>query len=193
MTITFITTFSLLWVNLEAVLHLANDFSATPSLGTNAMRNRALPCIHIPGRWSDLGHAAVDEELDASDVATFVRSEEGDHFGNFVQGSRATEGYFAHHAVCVLFDLFFRHAQGIAVARRRNHPWTNSVHADFAVFEICGEGAREGPHGRFGCAVHAQRGRSCYGDDRRIQNDRASILKKRERFLDRKQKTLDIG
>ena len=49
--------------------------------------------------WSDLGHAAVDEELDASDVATFVGSEEGDHFGNFVQGSRATEGYFVHDAV----------------------------------------------------------------------------------------------
>jgi hypothetical protein len=29
-----------------------------------------------------LGHAAIDEELDASDVATFVGSEEGDHFGN---------------------------------------------------------------------------------------------------------------
>jgi hypothetical protein len=60
--------------------------------------------------WSDLGHAAVDEELDASDVATFVGSEEDDHFGNFIQGSRATERYFAHNAVCVFFDLFFRHA-----------------------------------------------------------------------------------
>jgi len=54
-----------------------------------------------------LGHAAVDEELDASDVATFVGSEEGDHFGDFIQGSRSSEGYFARDAVCVLFDLFF--------------------------------------------------------------------------------------
>jgi hypothetical protein len=46
-----------------------------------------------------------------------------------------------------LLDLFFRHAQGIAVARRRNHARTNGVHANFAVFEIRGEGAREGTHG----------------------------------------------
>src|SRR5882762_11521493 len=87
----------------------------------------------------DLRHAAVDEELDASDVATFVRSEERNYLGNFVQGSRATEGYCAHHAVCILLDLSFRHAQGIAVARRRNHARTDGVHADFAVFEIRGE------------------------------------------------------
>jgi hypothetical protein len=67
---------------------------------------------------SDLGHAAVDEELDASDVATFIGSEEGDHFGYFVQGSGATEGYFVRDGVGVFFDLFFGHAQGIAVARR---------------------------------------------------------------------------
>jgi len=98
--------------------------------------------------WLDLVHAPVDEELDASDAATFVRSEKDDHFGYFVQGSRASERYFVHDAVCVLFDLFFRHAQGIAVTRRRNHAWTNNVHADFTVFEIRGEGAREGTHGR---------------------------------------------
>jgi hypothetical protein len=142
--------------------------------------------------WSDLGHAAVDEELNASHVATFVGSEEGNHIGNFVQGSRATEGYSVHNAVCVLFDLFFRHAQGIAVARRRNHARTNGVDADLAVFEIRAECAREGTHGGFGCAVHAERGRSCYGDDRRIQSDRASILKERERFLHGEQKTLDV-
>src|SRR5260370_23030288 len=43
--------------------------------------------------WSDLGHAAVDEKLDAGDVAAFVGSEEGGHFCNFVQGSRATERF----------------------------------------------------------------------------------------------------
>jgi hypothetical protein len=36
--------------------------------------------------WSDLGHAAVDEELDARDVAAFVGSKERDYFGDFVQG-----------------------------------------------------------------------------------------------------------
>jgi hypothetical protein len=43
--------------------------------------------------WSDLGHAAFDEELDARHVATFVGSKEGNDFGNFVQGSRATERF----------------------------------------------------------------------------------------------------
>jgi len=59
--------------------------------------------------WSDLGHAAIDDQFDAGDIATFVRSEKRHHFGNFVQGSGATEGYIAHGTVCVLFDLFFRH------------------------------------------------------------------------------------
>ena len=104
---------------------------------------RALSSRRQRSSWSDLGHAAVDEELDASDVAACVGSEEGNHFGNFVQGSRATERYFISDAVCVLFDLFFRHSQGIAVARRRDDAGTNSVDADFAIFEIRGEGARE--------------------------------------------------
>jgi hypothetical protein len=34
------------------------------------------------------------KSLDASDVATFFGSEEGDHFGNFVQGFRSTGGVF---------------------------------------------------------------------------------------------------
>jgi len=140
-----------------------------------------------------LDHAAVDEEFDASDVATFVGSEEGDYFGYFVQGSGATEGYFAHNAVGVFFDLFFGHAQRIAVAWRRNHAWTNSVHTDFALFEIRGECARERTHGCFGCAIDAERGRACSRNDRRIQNDGASVLKKRERLLHGEEKTLDVG
>jgi hypothetical protein len=52
---------------------------------------------------------------------------------------RATNGYFAHDTVCVLFDLFFRHARGIAVAREGITP---GLTRGFAVFEICGEGAR---------------------------------------------------
>src|SRR5258708_39490496 len=52
---------------------------------------------------------------------------------------------------------------------------------------------REGTHCRFGCAVHTERGRSCHGNDRRIQNDRTSILKERKRFLHGEQKTLDVG
>jgi hypothetical protein len=74
-----------------------------------------MPSRRRPSSWSDLGHAAVDEELDAGDVAAFVGSEEGDHFGDFVQGSRTPEGYSVYDAVGVLFDLFFRHA----LARQR--------------------------------------------------------------------------
>jgi hypothetical protein len=44
--------------------------------------------------WSDLSHAAVDAELDASDVAACVGSEKGNRLGNFVQSSPATEWYF---------------------------------------------------------------------------------------------------
>jgi len=84
---------------------------------------------------SDLSHAAINDQFDAGDIATFVRSEKRHHLGNFVQGSGATEGYIAHDAVCVPLDLFFRHPQRIAIARRGNYARTNSVHADFAVFK----------------------------------------------------------
>src|ERR1700741_5327336 len=96
--------------------------------------------------WSDLGHAAIDDQFDAGDIATFVRSEKRHHFGNFVQGSGATEGYIAHDAVRVLLYLFFRHSQRIAIAWRGNYARTNSVHADFAVFKIRGESTRERTH-----------------------------------------------
>jgi hypothetical protein len=67
--------------------------------------------------WSDLGHAAIDDQFDAGDKATLIGSEKRHRFGNFVQGSGATEGNIAHDAVCVLFDLFLRHPQRIAIAR----------------------------------------------------------------------------
>jgi len=76
-----------------------------------------------------LGHPAVDEELDARDVATIVGSKERDYLGNFVQSSRATKRYFAHDTVFVLFYLFFRHACGIAVAGE-GITRTHSVHAE---------------------------------------------------------------
>ena len=69
---------------------------------------------------SDLGHATIDDELDGSDVATFVGSEEGDPLGSFVESPLAAERDAIHDAVRKLFDWFFSHAQGIA-ARKGNH------------------------------------------------------------------------
>jgi hypothetical protein len=37
-----------------------------------------------PSNWLDLGHAAVDEQFDARDVAAFVGSQERNHFGDLV-------------------------------------------------------------------------------------------------------------
>ena len=70
---------------------------------------------------SDLGHATIDDELDASDVATFVGSEEGDPFGSFVQSSLTAERDAIHDAVRELFDWLFSPAPGIAVNRKGNH------------------------------------------------------------------------
>jgi hypothetical protein len=78
--------------------------------------------------FSDLGHAPVDEELDASDVATFVGSEEGDYFGYFVQGSGATEGYVAHEAVGVLFDLFILSAESEPQADILDRDFLHNAH-----------------------------------------------------------------
>ena len=70
---------------------------------------------------SDSGHATIDDELDASDVATFVGSEEGGPFGSFVESSLTVERDAIHGAVRKLFDWFFSHARGIAVTRKGNH------------------------------------------------------------------------
>lgn len=70
---------------------------------------------------SDLGHATIDDELDASDAATFVGSKEGDPFGSFVQSSLTAERDAIHDAVRELFDWFFSHARGIVAARKGNH------------------------------------------------------------------------
>ena len=177
-----------------ATVEIENQCRSTCAFLSNAIPRQIRAEHHCQrSSLSDLGHATIDEEFDARDVATFLGRKEDDRFGNFIQGSRATERYFVHDAVCVLFDLFFRHAQGIAVAGRRNHARTNSVDADLAVFQIRGEGAGEGTHGGFGCAVDAERRRPCTRNDRRIQNDGASIPEEREGLLHGKQKTLDVS
>ena len=75
----------------------------------------------LPASSSDLGHATIDDELDASGVATFVGSQEGDPFGSFVQSSLTAERDAIHDAVRELFDWFFSHAPGIVAARKGNH------------------------------------------------------------------------
>jgi len=70
---------------------------------------------------SDLRHATIDDRLDASDVATFVGSEEGGPFGSFVESSLTAERDAIHEAVRELFDWLFSPALGIAVNRKGNH------------------------------------------------------------------------
>jgi len=111
----------------------------------------------------------------------FRRSEEGDHFGT---SSKVpfSEGVFCPRRCLRIVDLFFRHAQGIAVSPEKESRQTMALTRILRVLEIRGEGAREGPHGAWMRCTRLNAG-VLLPDDRRIQNDRASILKEWKRFL----------
>src|SRR6185437_17025795 len=91
----------------------------------------------------DLGHAAVDEEFDAGDVAGVVGGEEGDGLGDLVGVAHAAEGDAGGHAGFELFGLLFAAGEvvdggGFDVAG------ADGVDADFAVLEVGRPGTGEG-------------------------------------------------
>src|SRR5271163_2377031 len=130
----------------------------------------------------DLGHAAVDEEFDASDEAGVVGSQERDGFGDFVGGAHSAHGDTTDESRLKLIS-----AGGLSEAingRSFDGAGADNVYADFTVLEIHGPTAREGSEGGFGGAVDAKGGYAFYRHDGGIENDGGAVDEKREGFLD---------
>jgi len=71
----------------------------------------------------DLGHAAVDEEFDAGDVAGVVGGEEGDGLGDLVGVADAAEGDAGGHAGFKLVGLFLAAWWGPILSQQRGRLW----------------------------------------------------------------------
>src|SRR5580692_4461055 len=67
------------------------------------------------------------------------------------------------------------------------------VHANVAIAQFIGPGARERPDGRFGCAINADSREALHGGNRGVQDDRRAIVQKGKGFLNRKEETLHIS
>ena len=78
---------------------------------------------------SDLGYAAVDEDLAGRDEATVVGGQEGDDIRNLLDGSRSGKGRYAcsefHEAVQRV-----RAGSGVFVCGCRDHPRADRVDPD---------------------------------------------------------------
>src|SRR4029077_13402236 len=135
-------------------------------------------CMFSPSRFwvygSDLRHSAINEELNAGDVACFVLGEKCHSFGDLARISKPAE----RNRFCkILFQLCqpitllppFEN-RGVDVTR------ADCVHANAPPAELIGPGSCEGPDGRFGRAVNADAWESLSRGYRGSQYDASSII-----------------
>src|SRR3954469_25779387 len=97
---------------------------------------------------SDLGRAAVDEQLDARDVATVVRGQEYDRLGDLVGGTDPAEGSGFGRLRLHLPDLLVAQAQFVLVAGRDDRARADDVDADVAALQVDRPGPSERPQRR---------------------------------------------
>src|SRR6218665_1227240 len=122
----------------------------------------------------DLRDAAVDEQLDAGDVAAVVRGQERDGAGDFVRRSSTLQGN-AGGALLELLDLLLVEAQ-LGVAPGGDEAGADGVDADAAALEIHRPRAGERAHRGLGGAVHAEGLLALARGDGRIEDDGGTLL-----------------
>src|SRR5260370_12428451 len=107
----------------------------------------------IVGFSLDLGHAAIDVKLDSCDVTRFFRCKEGNRFGDLIRISQSAQG----NGFCeIALHLCQRVALLPAVENRRiDVSGADRIHANVAVLQLVGPGARERADRRLGGAVDA--------------------------------------
>src|SRR3989441_3468835 len=144
------------------------------------------------GLRSDLGHAAVDEQLDAGDVAAVVRRQEQRGLRDLVRVAHPTQRNRPDHVLLELLDLLLAQPQAVE-ARRVDRTRADRVDADLAGLEIDRPAPRERPHRRLGRAVHAEALEALGAGDRRVQDDRPAVPEERQRLLHGEEQTLDVA
>ena len=80
-----------------------------------------------------MGHATVDAELDARDIATVVGRQEDDGLRDLVRRVNAPEWNFRRHLNGELPHLLIAHPQTDVVTFRRNHAGADRIYADLAM------------------------------------------------------------
>src|SRR6516164_3030752 len=139
----------------------------------------------------DLGHAAIDEQLDAGDVAAVVRGEEHGGFRHLVRPAHPAQRHGSGEAHLELIDSLLRQT-GLVEDGRFGVSGADGVDADLAVPQVGGPAARERPHGRLRRAVDADRFQPFGRNDRGVQDDRPAVREERQGLLDREEQSLDV-
>jgi hypothetical protein len=138
----------------------------------------------------DLGHAAIDVELDSGHVTRFVRCKEGNSLGDLIGISQSAQG----NGFCeVLLHLCQRVALLPGVENRSiDMARDDGVDADAAVLQLVRPGPRERPNRRLGRTVNADRREAFHVSNRPRENDRPTIVYKRKCLLHGKEDPLHI-
>jgi hypothetical protein len=92
---------------------------------------------------SNLGRAAVHEELDPIDEAALVRGEEKDGGGDFLRRAGTPERRGSRGLGFELLDLLVGESQLALVPRRHYGARSHDVNADISIPEIHGPGPRK--------------------------------------------------
>src|SRR5579872_5039220 len=139
----------------------------------------------------DLGHAAIDVELDSGNVTRLVRCEERNSFGDLIRISQPAERNVLRK---VVFHLRQRVALLPSVENWRvNMSRADGVDADAAVLQFVGPGPRERPDRRLGGAVNADRREAFHVSNRPRENDRPTVVYKRKRLLHGEEHSFHVG
>ena len=124
--------------------------------------------------WSsDLGYAAIDEDLAGRDEAAVVGGQEGDDIRNLLIGSRSGKGRYA----CRVFHEAIQRVTagaGVFVSRCRDYPRADRVDPDVLAPQIRRLCPGKIAHRRLCGAVDTPVSEALCGDDRGIQDNRAA-------------------
>src|SRR5262245_49479373 len=144
-----------------------------------------------PNRCLDLGHAAVDEQLDPGDETAVVGGEEQGGLRHLIRRAHPAQRHGGDDVRLHLVDLLPR-PPGFVEAWRFGRAGADGVHADLAVPQLRRPAARERPHGGLAGAVDAARFHPLNRRDRGIQDDRPAGREERQRLLHGEEQPLDV-
>src|ERR1700690_2100564 len=141
--------------------------------------------VVLPRFRLDLGSATVNKEFDTGDETGVIRSEKQRGLGNFLGFPHASHGDGGHNPrnqVCRL----------PARQRRIDRTRTHNVRTYTTVLQIRSPGSHERADSSLTRGVDAEAGRTLNTRDRAVENDRATVIQKRQSLLHREQRSPDI-
>src|SRR5262249_45554629 len=144
------------WNPLAEFVHTTLSMVGRLGLGPQPSARLSPAALVLSNRGLDLGHAAINEQLDPRDVAAVVGREEHGGFRHLVRPAHPAHRHGGYETHLELIDSLLRQA-GLVEDGRFGVSGTDNVDADLAVLEIGGPAARERPHGRLAGAVDAER------------------------------------